>query len=311
MFPDAQIDWIVEEGFADIPRLHPAVRRVIPVALRRWRKTLLDTASWREMRAFRRELQAEAYEVVLDTQGLIKSGLLVGQTRLAAGGRRCGYRAEAAREPLAARFYGEGFVIPTNIHAAERNRWLAAATFDYAPDLPFNYGLSDVSALKPADWLGAGPYAVLLTATSRDDKLWPEERWCKLMTELAAKGLRCILPTGTALERERAQRLANGMNEKLPAIVAPPLSIADLAGLCAGAQLVVGLDTGLTHLAVALGRPTLALFCGSDPSLTGVYSGDPPTSPVLNLGAAGAPPSAEKVIAAASEMLDRQKQRDV
>ncbi len=301
-FPEAQIDWVVEEGFADIPRLHSAVHRVIPVALRRWRRSLLSSASWREIKAFRRELHTEDYDIVLDTQGLIKSGLLVGQARLSATGRRCGYLAEAAREPLAARFYQDGFAIPKNLHAVERNRWLAAAAFGYEPDLPLDYGLSGVPALQP-DWLPAGPYAVLLTATSRDDKLWPEDRWRKLMAELAARGLHCILPAGAPRERDRVQRLADETPLDRSAIVAPPLSIKHLAGLCAGAQLVVGVDTGLTHLAAALGRPTLALFCGSDPHLTGVYAGDPPITPVLNLGAAGRPPTAEEATAAALELL--------
>ena len=302
-FPEAQIDWLVEEGFADIPRLHPAVRRVIPVALRRWRKGLLNAKTWQEVAQSRQCLQRDTYDAVLDTQGLIKSGLLVSQARMAPGGRRCGYAAEAAREPLAAGFYDATYAIPKNVHAVERNRWLAAAAFGYPPDLPLDYGLSGIPSMAPNDWLSVGPYAVLLTATSRDDKLWPEERWHQLMTALAQQGLRCVLPAGSAKERERAQRLVAAMTEHLPSSVAPPLSIAELAGLCAGAQLVVGLDTGLTHLAAALGRPTLALFCGSQPKLTGVYAGDPPTSRVLNLGAAGAPPSADAVVTAALDML--------
>ncbi len=302
-FPDAQIDWVVEESFADIPRLHPAVRRVIPVALRRWRKALLKAATWQNVAASRQDLQRDAYDLVLDTQGLVKSAVLVSQTRLNPLGRRCGYAAEAAREPLAARFYNTTFAIPKNVHAVERNRWLAAAACGYAPDLPLDYGLSGLDAMRPNEWFADGRYAVLLTATSRDDKLWPEEHWKALITALAERGLRCILPAGSSSERERAQRLAASLRGEPASIIAPPLSIAELAGLCAGAELVIGVDTGLTHLATALGRPTLALFCASNPSLTGVYAGDPPTGRALNLGAAGAAPAAAEVIAAALAML--------
>ncbi len=297
-FPEAQIDWVVEEAFADIPRLHPAVRRVIPVALRRWRKALLKAATWQNVTASRQDLQHDAYDLVLDTQGLIKSAVLVSQTRINPLGRRCGYAAEAAREPLAARFYDATFAIPKNVHAVERNRWLAAAACGEAPDLPLDYGLSSIPAMEPNAWLIGRPYAVLLTATSRDDKLWPEECWHALMAALATQGLHSILPAGSPAERERAHRLAAVMPRQA-ATVAPPLSITELAGLVAGAELVIGVDTGLTHLATALGRPALALFCASNPSLTGVYAGDPPTSRVLNLGTAGAPPSATEVIAAA------------
>jgi heptosyltransferase-1 len=301
VFPEAAIDWVVEEALVDIPRLHPAVRRVLPVGLRRWRKSLLTAQSWREMAAFRRELQTEAYDLVLDTQGLVKSGLIVRQARLATSGRRCGYAAEAAREPLAARFYHNGFVIPKNLHAVERNRWLAAAALDYVADMPLDYGVTAAhgNVTRPG-WLPQGNYAVLLTATSREDKLWPEEHWLQLAAGLAECGLSCILPAGAEDERRRATRLTQQMSR---ALVAPSLEIAEIARVCAGARLVVGVDTGLTHLAVALERPTLALFCGSDPHLTGVHGGDADRVIARNLGGPGRPPGAQEAIAAAFELL--------
>ena len=282
-FPEMRIDWVVEEAFVDIVRLHPAVARVIPVALRRWRRALLSGRTWGEMGAFRRALQDRAYDLVLDTQGLLKSAVIA---RLARG-RRCGYAAEAAREPLAARFYDACFAIPKNLHAVERNRWLAAAALDYAPDLPLDYGVR--AAALQAGWLPPAPYAVLLSATSRADKLWPEDDWLALGAALAARGLACVLPGGSEPERQRAARLAAGIPG---ACAAPPLHIPGLAGLLAGAAAVIGVDTGLTHLAVALGRPTVALFCGSDPELTGVHGG----AQTRNLGSRGQPPRPRDVM---------------
>ena len=295
-YPDATIDWVVEESFAQIPRLHPAVSRVVVVALRRWRRKPLSASTWREMAAFRRELQTDAYDLVVDTQGLIKSGLIARLAKLAPGGRRVGYAAEAAREPLAARFYDEGIAIPKNLHAVERNRWLAAAACNTLPDLPFAYGVN--AAPLAAPWLAEAPYAVLFTATSRADKGWPDQDWVALGAWLAGRGLRPVLPAGSAAEREAAQRLAARMAGAHP-LLAPQLSIAELAGLIDGARLVVGVDTGLTHLAAALGRPTLALFAASDPALTGVYGGNR----IRNLGARGRPPAAAEAIAAAGELL--------
>jgi len=289
------LDWVVEEGFAELPRLHPAVRRVLPVAVRRWRRQLLSGATWAEMRRFKADLAAETYDVVLDTQGLLKSALITAQARLAPGGVRCGFGRASAREPIASRFYDRCFEIPRDLHAVERNRRLAAAAFGYSiDDLPLDYGIH-ADPLR-ADWLPHQEYAVLLTATSSADKLWPEPDWRGLGSALIATGLNCVLPGGSAPERERAQRLATGLGR---AVAAPPMGLADVAKLLAGARLVVGVDTGLVHLAAALGRPTVGIYCASDPTLTGVLAG----GHAVNLGAMGCPPSAAAVVEAALSLI--------
>lgn len=293
--PDAEIDWVVEESFAEIPRLHPAVGKVIPVAMRRWRKSLVSPATWREFGAFRRTVcrptTTDFYDAVVDTQGLVKSALLTSQ----ACGIKFGYASDSAREPVAARFYDRTFSIPKNLHAVERNRRLAAAALGYSlDDLPLDYGIA-APALH-TDWLPKGEYALLLTATSRADKEWPEDDWRALGTALIATGLRCVLPGGSAPERIRATRLAQSLGR---AVAAPAMNLTELAGLLAGASIVIGVDTGLVHLAAALQRPTLALYCASDPVLTGVLG----TTPHVNLGGVGAPPSASAVVTAALKLL--------
>lgn len=282
-FPEAQIDWVVEEGFHEIPRLHPGLNRVIPVALRRWRKALLAPATWSEMQSFRSALQAQSYDLVIDTQGLLKSALIARMAR----GLRYGYGAASVREPVAARFYDASFDVPKDLHAVERNRRLASLAAGCSSSDAVDYGITATPAITPA-----GPTAMLLTATSRDDKLWPEERWVALGRALHQRGLSCLLPSGSPAERARAARLA----QAIPGSVAlPPLSLTELAAQLAAARLVIGVDTGLVHLAAALGRPTLALFCASDPALTGVCA----TTPAINLGARGRPPEVDAVLAAA------------
>ena len=260
-FPEATVDWCVEEGFAAIPALHPGLGRVIPVALRRWRRRLLQRATWREISSFGRELRRDRYDLVIDTQGLLKSALVARRAQ----GPLCGYSEDAAREPLAAKLYDRRYSVPVDLHAVHRNRQLAAAALGYTVDDLPDYGITAVPANFA--WLPPSPYVVLLTATSRDDKLWPEDHWIALGRELHARGLHAVLPAGTQPERDRAARLV----AEIPgAVAAPPLYLQDLAAVLAGAQSVVGVDTGLTHLAVALGRPTVALYTATDPGLTGV-----------------------------------------
>lgn len=287
--PGCAIDWIVEEGFADVPRLHPAVRRVIPVAVRRWRRSLGSGSTWREIRALRAALAAERYDFVIDTQGLVKSALLA---RLAVG-PRCGYDRASAREPLASLFYGKRCAVERALHAVERNRRLAACCAGYALAGDADYGIAAPS--RTFDWLPSGPYAVLLTATSRDDKLWPEARWIDLGRALAQRGFASVLPAGSRVERERAERLAQAIPG---AAAAPALQLADLASLLAGSVAVAGVDTGLTHLAAALGRPVVGIYCATEPGLTGVHA-----ARAVNLGAAGRPPTAEDVLGAIDPVL--------
>ncbi|MFT3848123.1 MAG: lipopolysaccharide heptosyltransferase I [Propionivibrio sp.] len=289
-FPEATIDWCVEESFAEIPRLHSDVSGVIPVAVRRWRKHMGNAQTWKELRAFHRQIGTTDYDAVLDTQGLIKSGLI---SRLAHG-TRYGYAAEVARERLAARFYDKTFVIPPNAHAVLRNRWLGAAAFDYPVDFPLDYGISAPEIDLP--WLTAERHAVLLTATSRDDKLWPESHWIALGQALQKRGLSPVFPSGSPVERARAERIAAAIPE---AVVAPRLTLRELAALIGRATLAIGVDTGLAHLATALRVPTIALYVTTDPALTGVLG----SGYFRNLGGIGQTPSVSEVLNAAEPVI--------
>jgi len=285
-FQGARIDWVVEEAYRDIVGMHPGVHRAIAVALRRWRGNVLKPAHWREFGQFRHALSGMRYDCVIDTQGLIKSALLA----QAASGTRHGYAGASAREPLAAKFYDVAHLVPRDLHAVARNRRLAALALGYELPAALDYGI----ALPP----GAGPieprpYCVLLHATSRADKLWPEPAWVQLGDELARQGYALMLPWGDAAEHARSERIARA----LPAAIVPPvLDMLGIAGVLAGAQAVIGVDTGLTHLAAALGRPVVALYCGTQPGLTGVCAG--PGARVRNLGDREMVPEVAEVLAA-------------
>ena len=283
--PGAAIDWVVEEAFAEIATLHAAVRRVIPIALRRWRGALLSPATWSEAAAFRDALRGERYDAVIDSQGLIKSALVAALAR----GRRHGFDRASAREPLAARFYDTVHSVPAEFHAVERNRRLAGAALGYVPERSCDYALrveGDVPIQAGAH--APSPYALLLTMTSRRDKLWPEERWRALVTWLRSQGVHCVLPWGTDEEHGRCARIATA----IPGAVVPRrMALADLARLAHGARCVIGVDTGLTHLAAAREVPALGLYCGSNPNLTGLHG----NGRMQNLGAAGRAPEVADV----------------
>jgi len=285
-FPEAHIDWVVEEAYAPLLALHRAVHRAIPVAIRRWRRGLLVASTWSEMGALRREFRQVRYDAIIDSQGLIKSALLA---RVAAG-RRHGNDAGTARESLAARFYDVRHHVDGGQHAVTRNRLLAAAALGYRVQGPADYGLRLGERREPAD-----RYCVLLTMSSRADKLWPEARWIELGCALERLGLRCVLPWGNAAERARCERIAAGLRG---ASVPTHMPLASLSKLLAGSRAAVGVDTGLTHLAAALGVPVVALFTGTDPKLTGVYDAEH----ARNIGARGETPEVGEVQNALSEL---------
>ena len=283
--PDAEIDWVVEASFAAIARLHPGVRGVIPVALRRWRRTLLHQTTRREICSFLGKLREHEYDAIIDTQGLLKSALVA----RAARGTCYALDWHSSREPL--RFlYERTFRVPWGQHAVERNRCLAAQALGYAVPPQVYYGICAQRRAFP--WLPnqpGQPYAVLLHATSADRKLWPERHWIELSKYLFLNNIICMLPWGNDGERARSEQLAAMISG---AVVPPALALDDVAALLAGAQGVVGVDTGLTHLAAALNVPAVGIYCATDPAATGIHG----CARAINLGGIGAPPAVADVI---------------
>jgi len=280
--PDARIDWLVEKAFADIPALHPAIRTVIPLELRRWLRTLGRRDTWHELKEFRTRVRQNPYDMILDSQGLLKSAVVA---RFGSG-PVYGPDRHSAREPLAAALYHRGIPIRLDQHAVWRNRSLAAGALGYAlPTSAPDYGVLSPSPV--AAW--PKPYCVALHASSRVSKLWPRAHWVALSERLARQGFIVLLPSGSAEEHETAQEIARAIGPSAQAL--PRMSVKDLAAIIGNARAVIGVDTGLVHLAAALTRPTVGIFCDSDPAQTGVLA----KAGALSLGGFGACPSVDDV----------------
>jgi len=280
--PDLTLDWVIEDHLAEIARLHPAVDRAIPVRLKSWRRHPLARETWGEFGAFRHAVGQRPYDRIIDAQGLIRSAMLA---RLARG-PHCGYDRRSVREPPASLFYDRAYPASVTIHAAERMRRLAGQAMGYVPPSELDYGLR-VAGARP-DWLGAQRYLVGLHATAREDKTWAEDHWRDLARRAADLGLAVVLPWGSEAERERSGRIAAAAPH---AVVPPPLGYGEMASLLAGAAAVVGVDTGLTHLASAVGAPVVAIYAASWSEFNGVIG----PGFVANLGGPGAPPEADLV----------------
>jgi len=286
-FPRARIGWVVEEAFAPLVALNCAVDTVIPVASRRWRAAPFAPDTWREIGAFRRAMRAQTHETVIDAQGLLRSALV---TRLARG-RRHGYDAESVRERAASWFYDVHHSVDRALHAISRNRMLTGQVLGYVPGGPPDFGL-DRAALTSA---APAREVVLLHATARPEKEWPVANWTELGQRLAAHGYGLVLPWGNEAERRRSEEIAAAVpNAKVP----PLQPLDEAAQMIARAAFVVGVDTGLLHLAAALGVPLAAIFVGTEPGQHGPLG----AGKIEVVGALGEMPSVRDVEAAVARV---------
>ncbi|RKZ41006.1 MAG: lipopolysaccharide heptosyltransferase I [Gammaproteobacteria bacterium] len=261
-YPALQCDWLVEEAFAEIPSWHPVVKRVIPVALRRWRKHLWQT--WRngEWHSFIQTLTQQHYDKIIDAQGLIKSAFLTYQ----AYGPRCGYDRHSAREPLAALAYQQHYTIAKNQHAVERVRQLFAATLTYpVPNMSPDYGIHLPPQVHYPD---EQPIIIFLHGTTWTTKHWPTHYWMTLAERVTTAGYAVRLPWSNKQEYLRAKQIA-AIHPNIHLI--PKSNLYGIATTLIKARAIVGVDTGLAHLAAALGVPSVTLYGATQPAWTGTY----------------------------------------
>lgn len=297
-WPGCEIDWVVEEGYADLVRLLPEVGNVIPFALRRWRKRFYTGQVWREIGAFRRALQARAYDAVVETQGLVKTAVVARVATRAAGAPVIGLgnaTQGSGYEPAARLFYTDPVRVPLQTHSVRRSRWLGSALTGLAPTEPPRFFGEGARSLHVDDPLWAdlpARYAVCFHATAGRKKRWPVSDWHALGQRLRAEGLDVLLPWGSESERAAAQEIAAGIPG---ARVLPRFSVMQGFGLINRAEVVIGVDTGLVHIAAALCRPTVEIYTATWRWKTEGYWSDR----IVNVGDDGVVPSVDEVYAAA------------
>lgn len=297
--PHATIDWVVEEAYTSLVRLNAGVRHVIPFALRRWRKSVGSKETRAEMRDFYRTLRGDAYDVVFDTQGLFKSGLIMQMARLKPGGKRVGL-ANATEgsgyEAISRIFHTMSVPVGARTHAVARGRQVAAAALGYSLDHAPDFGMSAADVSSAAAWLPDRPYAAFFHGTAGASKRWKDEHWIALGQRLAERGLPVLLAWGNEHEQQTARKLA----AQIPgATVLPKLPMMEAVVFAQQAALAVGVDTGLTHIAAACNRPTIELYCDSPRWKTeGNWSHN-----IINLGDRGMPPTVAEVEQAVDTLL--------
>ena len=308
--PDARIDWVVEEGYVHL--LEPllsrgefkGIDRIIPFGLRRWKKNLFKLDTWKQFFSFKVQLQAVQYNYVIETQGLLKSALVCALAKkskdavvagLANATQYSGY------EPIARWFYNHSVQVPTDCHAVDRSRWVMCSALDwpligrtttpafYAESFSKSFPEKNIAGLKK-------PYILCFHSTAREAKRWPNQNWITLGQELAERGYQVVLPWGNPSERVVSERLSR----EIPgALVPQAFSIEDAFSVITHAALTIGVDTGLTHLAAVLGRPTVEIYCDSPRWKTEGYW----AKNICNIGDIGALPSASEVVNSSMSLL--------
>jgi heptosyltransferase-1 len=308
--PEAQIDWVVEEGYVHL--LQPllsrdgfrGIDRIIPFCLRRWKKNLFKLATWKEFFAFRTLLQSSTYDVLIETQGLLKSALVCSLAKKSSSAVVAGLANPtdfSGYEPLARSFYNQSVRVPPQCHAVDRSRWVMSSALGWSlmerDDVPQFYPSSFVQELSVSAVEGLkSPYVLCFHSTAREAKRWSNDNWITLGKDLSARGYQLVFPWGNAVEKLVSQLLAS----QIPgALVPPAFSIEEAFSVISGSALTVGVDTGLTHLAAVLNKPTVEIYCDSPLWKTEGYW----SNRICNLGDIQNPPSVQEVLSASLKLL--------
>lgn len=302
-YPEAQIDWVVEEGYVHLlkPLLSRdgfrGIDRIIPFGLRRWKKHIFSADTWGQFFSFKKDLQQVSYDILIETQGLLKSGLVCALAKKSSDAVISGLANAtdfSGYEPVARSFYSQSVQVPMQCHAVDRSRWVMCSAIDQPlitrEEVPQFYPTEFINSIPCASLHGLhSPYILFFHSTAREAKRWSQDNWIALGNALALQGYQVVLPWGNGLEKAISELIA----AQVPGSLVPPaFSIAEAFSVIKDAALTVGVDTGLTHLSAVLDRPTVEIYCDSPIWKTEGYW----SSKIANLGDLQNPPSVEEVL---------------
>jgi heptosyltransferase-1 len=261
-FPDAQIDWVVEPAFASLLQFNTHLDRVIVCSLRDWTRSYFDASARNGFRSFLRELRETPYDVVIDLQGLGKSALISRCASLAPNGIRVAManQTDGSSYECLTRWVSDlAIQLPKRIHAVERGRLLCSKALAYEVPNQLDFGLSvnllpgsfqtdPVSGDKALNFHHA-PKVLLIHGTSRADKAWPLSHWIDLSKRLIATGYEVCVTYASDAEYAFVNELMTNVNGLT---LWHKHSLSELSNLMRNCFGAIGVDSGVSHLAVAL-----------------------------------------------------------
>jgi heptosyltransferase-1 len=315
-YPNARVDWVIEEAYVELitPLLtnenFKGIDRIIPMSLRRLRKEL-KYRGWssilQDIQSQKKQLQLVHYDIVIETQGLLKSAIITFLARKSPQAIVSGIgnrTQDSGYEPLSKLFYTKSVKVPLQYHAVDRSRAVAAGGLglmipdrDVSPPMFYPQGWIDSLQSFPNPLgLTKNSYVMCFHATARLAKCWSMENWIAVAKELSQRGLIAVFPWGNTKEKLISEQLAK---EVPHSIVPNAFSIQDAFVINSQAKLVIGVDTGLTHLAAVLGVPTIELYVDSPIWKTEGYW----STNIYNLGDTQQAPTIGEVISAATRLI--------
>lgn len=274
-YPKANVTWLVEKEAAELLIDHPLIDNVLISQKNRWLKEWVSYRKWpqlfRELFDFIKKLRADTYDLIIDFQGLLKSGILVGICR---GKQKLGFYPGREKSHI---FLNEKILYPDPpIHAVQRYLYLLESLGCSCPYLEFFIPIRQVHRDKVMNFFHDkkitpdDPIVLLHPGTRWKTKLWEEEKWATLGDWLQKKNGAQVIFTGSKEDFPLIQRICGTM--KLPGInTAGEWGLKELAFLQRQAKVIITPDSGPMHLAAAMATPVIALFGPTEPALTGPF----------------------------------------